>query len=446
MSDSEQDDDDFEAYLKRRVPIDQRMKTVDRLEPPPELDRVIIGKARNAIQNPPHVPMYRAPKWALPVGLAATLLIAFSIVLDLGIRSARHQQLASAPVAMAANEPREMVAAPTPAPTAPSVGVRQEVASSESAAPAAAGSSSVASAKTFARMRPPPIKTAPWPPLRRATAKPAAPSDAASAEDATTESAAFDPRSRSAERHVAEKRLRPDDSERVAAAAADVSSAPAPSAAPDVASVTRVASSGADVANTSAARVTPSPAAAATAPAARVAAAAVPAPAAPPPRPLVDATANAGAPTPLRLAATSPKVSAATFDGVKVNEPRLADRFDSVSGGPAPRVAAPAVPAPAVPAPAATSAVPPSAAAASSAASAAGSTAGAPSAATSAPPSAAAAGSAADRHDHPDPKAWLDQIQKMRVAGLTAQAEQELKHFRDAYPAYPTGSPDSGPQ
>ena len=90
MADSEHDDD-FEAYLKRRVPIDQRMKTVDRLEPPPELDRVIIGKARNAIQNSPPVPMYRAPRWALPVGLAATLLIAFAIVLDLGIRSGRRQ-------------------------------------------------------------------------------------------------------------------------------------------------------------------------------------------------------------------------------------------------------------------------------------------------------------------------------------------------------------------
>lgn len=34
MSDSDQDDD-FEAYLKRRVPIDKGMKSLDRLEPPP---------------------------------------------------------------------------------------------------------------------------------------------------------------------------------------------------------------------------------------------------------------------------------------------------------------------------------------------------------------------------------------------------------------------------
>ena len=377
MADPEQDDD-FEAYLKRRVPIDQRMKTVDRLEPPPELDRVIIGKARNAIQNSPPVPMYRAPRWALPVGLAATLLIAFSIVLDLGMRSGR-QQHESAPAVPAATS-SESVAAPAPAPpTAPSVSAPQESTPSGSAASAGA-SDGVASAKTFARMRPPPIKTAPWPPLPRAAAKPAAQSDAASNEYATTESKAeFDPRSRSAERRVAEKRMRTEDSERVAAAAADVSSPPAPNAAPNVATAApapRVASS--------ATGAVPTPAAA------------------PPPRPLVDATANAEAPAPMRLAASSPKASAVTFDGMKVIEPHSVERFDSVSGGVPARAGAPAM--------------------------------------------APAAAAAADRREHPDPKAWLDQIQKMRVAGLTAQAEQELKHFRDAYPGYPTASTDSGAQ
>ena len=43
--------DDFEAYLKRRVSIDRRLALIDRLEPPPELDRIIIGKARAAIQS-----------------------------------------------------------------------------------------------------------------------------------------------------------------------------------------------------------------------------------------------------------------------------------------------------------------------------------------------------------------------------------------------------------
>jgi hypothetical protein len=428
MTDSEHDDD-FEAYLKRRVPIDQRMKTVDRLEPPPELDRIVIDKARNAIQNSPQAPLYRAPRWALPVGLAATLVIAFSIVLNLGIHSARQQRqsataaaqapaAASAPATERESVPAgapvqapEMQAAPADGATRITVTGSRRMAPSESNAPGAAGGSSVAS-KTFARMRPPPIKTAPWPPLRQAAAKPVAPSDARSREPATAESTAeFDSRSRSAERRVAEKRMRTDDSER--AAVADVGSSTSPSA-----TVAANASRDAPVVNALATHVAPS--------------AIAPPPPVPPPRPLVDATTNAGAPEPLqlRLAAASPEASDA-MGGVKINEPRVAERLDSSSGGrPAARKAAPAAMTPS-PAPGPVGAPAPVAAPAAAAPAAAGS---------------GTAASAADRREHPDPKAWLDQIQKMRAAGLTAQAEQELKRFRDTYPGYPTSAPDGGAQ
>ena len=43
----------------------------------------------------------------------------------------------------------------------------------------------------------------------------------------------------------------------------------------------------------------------------------------------------------------------------------------------------------------------------------------------------------AERREHPDPQAWLDHIEKMRAVGLSSAAEQELRLFRDAYPAYP---------
>lgn len=89
MSDSEQDDE-FEAYLKRRTPIDKRTIPLEPLEPPPELDRIVIGKARKAIQGAPSLNMYHAPKWALPVGLAATILISFAVLLDLGVRAKRN--------------------------------------------------------------------------------------------------------------------------------------------------------------------------------------------------------------------------------------------------------------------------------------------------------------------------------------------------------------------
>jgi hypothetical protein len=410
MTDSEHDDE-FEAYLKRRVPIDQRMKTVDRLEPPPELDRIIIGKARNAIQNSPQVPLYRAPKWALPVGLAATLLMAFCIVLNLGIRSSRHPPQSVTAVAQvpagAAHEPLETRNAPVTAPIVSSTSTRQEVATSGSpgsnaSASTSTGSNTAASATVFARLRPPPIKTAPWPPLRRAE-KPAASADSASSGGAAAaeSTAEIDPRSRSAERRVAEKRMRTDDSQRVAAAAPDVSSPGAGRPVPDVA--------------------TAAPA------------------------------ANAGAPAPLRLAASSPQASAVTFDSVKVTEPRRsAERLDSASNGrPAARNAAPAVLPSTAPAPraAANPAVAPSSAASDAAPSTVASSAvAAGSAAGASPVAGPAAAASADRREHPDPKVWLDQIQKLRVAGLTAQAEQELKHFRDAYPAYPTGLPDGSTQ
>jgi hypothetical protein len=89
MSDSDQDDE-FEAYLKRRVPIDKGLKSLDSLEPPAELDRIVIGKARKAIHGASPLHTYRAPKWALPVGLAATILLSFAILLNLGVRAKRN--------------------------------------------------------------------------------------------------------------------------------------------------------------------------------------------------------------------------------------------------------------------------------------------------------------------------------------------------------------------
>jgi hypothetical protein len=47
---------------------------------------------------------------------------------------------------------------------------------------------------------------------------------------------------------------------------------------------------------------------------------------------------------------------------------------------------------------------------------------------------------AAERREHPDPKAWLDHIEKMQAAGANGAAEQEMKLFRDAYPGYPLPS------
>jgi hypothetical protein len=191
MSDSEHDDE-FEAYLKRRgpggmgQPFQKGIKPTDRLEPPPELDRIIIGNARKAIQGATPAPLYRAPKWALPVALAATLVISFAVVFELGLRA---HQIAPAP------EPidTEIVAdaplikdAPAPAVAAPEISTAEansHVASSGATGRQASRTTSIARsaaapkanppAKAVARLRLPAIPTDPWPPAAAANAVPA---------------------------------------------------------------------------------------------------------------------------------------------------------------------------------------------------------------------------------------------------------------------------------
>jgi hypothetical protein len=42
---------------------------------------------------------------------------------------------------------------------------------------------------------------------------------------------------------------------------------------------------------------------------------------------------------------------------------------------------------------------------------------------------------AAERQRHPNPREWLAHIKKMRAAGLTTAADEELQRLHDAYPA-----------
>jgi len=164
MANSERDDE-FEAYLRRRARIDRRLKSLDRLEPPPELDRIIIGQARQAIQGAAPVTVFRgaglrAPRWALPMGMAATILISLSILLDLGMRGAieKDTRRALGPLVEV------------------STGASAERAASAAVAVPAKPSPSVAFARPLdarqsERKRSSPSKTSPWPPLPRAVAQ-----------------------------------------------------------------------------------------------------------------------------------------------------------------------------------------------------------------------------------------------------------------------------------
>lgn len=106
------DDRELEDFLGRRSALHRRLaeRDRDRSEPPQELDRLVLNKAREAIEVPGHAPIHRAPRWALPVSLAATVVLALAVVLNF----ARTQQ-GGYPVAASASPAANAVPADTEA-------------------------------------------------------------------------------------------------------------------------------------------------------------------------------------------------------------------------------------------------------------------------------------------------------------------------------------------
>jgi hypothetical protein len=76
-------DDEFDDFLRRRRPVFGRPS--DDLEPPAELDRIVLRQAREAIEAEQPQRHFRAPSWGMPVALAATLVLAFTIILRVGL-------------------------------------------------------------------------------------------------------------------------------------------------------------------------------------------------------------------------------------------------------------------------------------------------------------------------------------------------------------------------
>jgi hypothetical protein len=108
MTDPEREDA-FEAFLKRRTLLPEA--SVDhKLEPPATLDALILNQARQAIQARRRPD--RTPRWAIPVALAATILLCLSVVLNVSLnthRAAPEQERMAAATADSARE-----AAPAP--------------------------------------------------------------------------------------------------------------------------------------------------------------------------------------------------------------------------------------------------------------------------------------------------------------------------------------------
>lgn len=103
-------DDDFDDFLRRRKPVFRRDD--DDLEPPAELDRIVLRQAREAIEADKPQRVFRGPRWGAPIALAATVLVALSVVFHGGMPATSPVgevavQSISREVATPADEPAE---------------------------------------------------------------------------------------------------------------------------------------------------------------------------------------------------------------------------------------------------------------------------------------------------------------------------------------------------
>ncbi len=151
-------DDEFEEFLKRRTLL---AKAVDEdIEPPRALDEVVLNQARKAVDTRRPSPI--TTRWAVPVALAATILLCLSIALNVGLHP-RAEPETAAP-ASPAPESHTLASQTAAAPANPAPP------SQAAAAPAAAGRAAPANAAE--ERAPQPTES---PALARADAKREAP-------------------------------------------------------------------------------------------------------------------------------------------------------------------------------------------------------------------------------------------------------------------------------
>lgn len=184
MTDPEHDEA-FETYLKRRSVFPEALD--EGPEPPAALDQRVLDKARQAIRAqaaPDHgkQQMARAPRWAMPVALAATILLCLSVVLNISLNTNRP---APNPQRMsAARGAAEKKVAGLTAPQPPMVAERTSEMPPPASAPAVAAATVPIAPAQAARAAPsvPPAQattTAPSaPPALAAAAAPSAPARA----------------------------------------------------------------------------------------------------------------------------------------------------------------------------------------------------------------------------------------------------------------------------
>lgn len=403
------DDRELDDFLARRSMLHRRLADRDRTDPPPDLDRLVLDKAREAIQTPSNLPVHRAPRWAVPVGLAATVVIAFTVVMSMApVRHNDSAQLASSasPAADAAGrmaETGESVEAERS--TATGIGANQlriqmEKRASSPAAPAAAFDAKPSEATLALNSQP---SNEPHDAVLAAASEPAA--DAAvnaragaTSADATRNSASTLAKSR--------------------AAAAPVVAMP---------HAVAKASGAAEAPQSLVASNTPARGGAYLEPASAPRSAYAPAPGER--RAIVPAKSEM---TASNAAADRAERESATQTGsLQASDSAIVAQVPPAAAPPLARASAPA-------------------AAVTGPTNDARSSAGAAASAASAPLSAAVTSADAantpvlsDEAKHANPQAWLREIEALRTAGKTAEANRELAEFRKAFPKEASQLPPS---
>ncbi len=78
------DDKAFEEYLKRGSPVSQHYQALDSDEIPADIDRQVLARAEEAVRAPVVRKARAWQRWSVPVALAASAVLAVSIVIESG--------------------------------------------------------------------------------------------------------------------------------------------------------------------------------------------------------------------------------------------------------------------------------------------------------------------------------------------------------------------------
>lgn len=78
------DDKAFEEYLKRGSPVSQHYQALDSDELPADIDRQVLARAQEAVRAPVVRKTRAWQRWSVPVALAASAVLAVSIVIESG--------------------------------------------------------------------------------------------------------------------------------------------------------------------------------------------------------------------------------------------------------------------------------------------------------------------------------------------------------------------------